>query len=581
MTTAASLRFRRITTLLVGLGFALGLTVPASAVVYKVGGDMAVCTHNDLQTAIDQIPGNPGDKILVASDRFYFGQELQIDSKTLVIEGGYETCDGPRTAEPTEILGSLADSVVAVAANAGTADVTLRGLYLRNGQAERGGGAYVGAGADVVFDEVRFSTNTATILGGAIYATTGSTVELLDTTVDGNSAGSGGGIMCSGCDLTLLQGNSILGNTATIRGGGIYVYQQGQLTLGPGNDVSFNTARLGAGISAFDGHVALLGGAGQPIQLRENTASTGSANTHKGGGVLLEGASTLEGTHVEFVANEVKLNTGACGGGLAVVEQSQAQLWSEGPDTLLFEGNQINDGSAICVLDEAQLSLFGAALRENLPMGAGFSSVVQVRGDDAFLNTEGLVMTRNQADTLLDATSGALVVLAHASTHANAGSAGGSITSVVRAEHTGTDVQVVMSILDESTSPSFEPFQINPSSAFYAECLMIAGTPQGLPTMDHLLTGTFANVWIQPGQDDFHLHPASPAIDFCDSGYYTTQAPDYDHGARGVDDPATADNYAGAIVDLGADEFGSGQADEIFSAGFESGDLSEWSAVVN
>lgn len=459
--------------------------------------------------------------------------------------------------------------------------MTLRGLYLRSGQAERGGGAYIGTGADVVFDEVRFSTNFATSQGGAVYATTGSTVELVSTTVDENSAVSGGGIVCVGCDLTLLQGNSILGNTATIRGGGLYVYQQGQLTVGPGNDVSFNTARLGAGISAFDGHVSLLGLAGQPIRLQENTASTGATITHRGGGILLEGASTLEGTHAEFVANEVKLTSGACGGGLTMIEQSQAQLWSEGPDTMLFEGNRINDGSAICVLDDAQLTLFGASLRENLPMGAGLSSVVQVKGQDAFLTAEGLVMTRNQADTLLVATAGAQVVLAHASTHANEGSAGGSITSVVRAEDTGTDVQVVMSIVDESTSPSFEPFQIQPSSAFDAECLMIAGTPLGLPTMTQLLTGTFANVWVQPAQNDFHLHPESPAIDFCDSGYYTAQAPDYDGGARGVDDPATADRYAGAFVDLGADEFGSGQAHEIFSAGFESGDLSEWSMVVN
>jgi hypothetical protein len=85
---------------------------------------------------------------------------------------------------------------------------------------------------------------------------------------------------------------------------------------------------------------------------------------------------------------------------------------------------------------------------------------------------------------------------------------------------------------------------------------------------------------VDPANGDFHLRPFSPCIDAGDNSDPALPATDIDGDDRRIDDPTVPDTGAGEppIVDIGADEFDPWAS--IFGDGFESGNLTAWSATL-
>lgn len=136
---------------------------------------------------------------LASSKRFDAGVDTEIDG------GGLITLDAGNQRRHFDIR------------DVGTT-LTLRGLTLRSGQASDFGGAVnVGAGDGLFVHDGRFFNNGAAFGGGAIAGQPGSSLIVLDSRFDLNSAGSGGAIAKTG-QLTIAN-SQFAENTAADQGG--------------------------------------------------------------------------------------------------------------------------------------------------------------------------------------------------------------------------------------------------------------------------------------------------------------------------------------------------------------------------
>ncbi len=190
-------------------------------------------------------------------------------------------------AATTIIDGGDLDRVFHVAS--GT--VSISGVTIRNGSAASGGG--ISNSGSLTLTNSSVSGNTAGS-GGGIFNITGGTLAVTNSTVSGNTGSDGGGISNSG-SLT-LTGSTVSGNTAVFDGGGILSSGAATLTV-TNSTVSGNTAAgNGGGILNF-GTLTL-------------TNSTVSGNTPGGvgGGILNYGTLTVANSTVSG-------NTTAGGGG--------------------------------------------------------------------------------------------------------------------------------------------------------------------------------------------------------------------------------------------------------------------------
>ncbi len=231
-----------------------------------------------------------------------------------------------------------------------TTMVSIEGLTLSDGLAERGGAIFVSSGQSLSMDAVTLSGNTATgdaatEGGGAIYSDGGS-VTILNSTISGNvasgTAGSGGGILNLGGSLTITD-SIITGNAANRAGGGIETaggsVEMTNVTLGTegsGNSVAENPAPgNGGGLH--------IGGAGV-VNITDGSV-VGNAAV-EGGGLWNSGSGTLvvDGTTISG-------NTAVRGGGVYQDEAGDTQTFTVDLQTLNAAYGSTAQGSATITLD--------------------------------------------------------------------------------------------------------------------------------------------------------------------------------------------------------------------------------------
>ncbi len=96
--------------------------------------------------------------------------------------------------------------------------------HLYNG----GGVGLQDSGATFIMRAGTIRHNTATFVGGGVYAPDGSTLQLLGGVISGNTAEYGGGIAADGCIVDgQISNMSIEGNSAGFQGGGIWLHKVG------------------------------------------------------------------------------------------------------------------------------------------------------------------------------------------------------------------------------------------------------------------------------------------------------------------------------------------------------------------
>jgi len=221
------------------------------------------CAYSSVQDAVDA--ANDGAVIKVAADTYtdlhtrlvYFQtitQVVYID-KSITIQGGYTTSNWDE-ADPVvnlTVLDAQGQGRVLYIASEAT-NLTIEGLYITGGNAaglgggtlgeDVGGGVYVSADA-VTIRNNQVISNTADDYGGGLYLPRG-VATLSGNTIAYNSANCGGGLFLS-CSAATLSSNVVTSNTANLRGGGLLLLHSGDAVLN-GSTIIANTADEGGGL---------------------------------------------------------------------------------------------------------------------------------------------------------------------------------------------------------------------------------------------------------------------------------------------------------------------------------------------
>lgn len=207
-------------------GLAGALVLVAAALIAPAGASatetIADCTQGELRAAIDR--ADPGETVEFACDGAIFlndpSQTFEIFKELTLDAAGHEvTINGTGTARMFFLSGG------------GT--VTMRGITLRAGRAQAGdsigGGAVAVANATFRAEDMRFISNYAEDLGGAIgtFGAVGA-VQIVDSTFRDNASacgsacqdGGGGAIALSGGRPSTIESSTFRDNSMIGRGGG-------------------------------------------------------------------------------------------------------------------------------------------------------------------------------------------------------------------------------------------------------------------------------------------------------------------------------------------------------------------------
>jgi predicted outer membrane repeat protein len=286
-----------------------------------------------LRDAIDQANASVGNADTIEFAAGLSGQTIRLASTLgvndqLTINGDIDgdgkadiTITGDVNGDDTTIAGTSITNIVGTAATelddnvrilSSSADLTLDGLVLTGGVFAAG-------------------------QGGAIRALA-STVTLTNSTVSGNSAGLGGGIIA---DNVTLTSSTVSGNSAGDDGGGIYAITTANLTNSTvsdnrasgngGNGGGINATTLNLTNSTLSDNTAGANGGGAFASFFTLTDSTVSGNSagNTGGG-LVGSSATL--TNVTVSGNSSDGNGGGISATLATLTNSTVSGNSAGGD---------------------------------------------------------------------------------------------------------------------------------------------------------------------------------------------------------------------------------------------------------
>lgn len=236
------------------LAFSIALCSDASAAVFTVGSGPG-CTHGTIQSALNAASAAPGaDTVRLTRSLTYEPEANTInDSQNLNLVGGFATCTQAATDNIKTVVsgaGGAAASVLRVFAGTGVI-VKLRHLNLTLGD----------PGGDVA--------------GGGIYFQGDGALEIIESSITNNTAGTGGGIYAlatgSNAELIISASTLITGNTARNNGGGVSIAGPLEMTMtAPSSLIAFNEALgqasgtgYGGGLQVSGPAIAYLGTSGQ------------------------------------------------------------------------------------------------------------------------------------------------------------------------------------------------------------------------------------------------------------------------------------------------------------------------------
>ena len=254
------------------LGFIGGLLVTvatgASAVSCDVKNARTSALRHTLQGAVDV--SSTGDTLLVSGTCV---GKTSIRNTSLRLKGL------STAAQPDPTLDGAGLSRVLYIKDA---KVTVRNLTITNGKATWGGGIKVDRGGRVVLEGTTSVSGNRAQLGGGVYLVHDGSATMQDhASIDGNLAkyrGAGMWINAynEGGSLRMRDSSSIVGNITRIAGGGGVYNEAGTIFMGAMSSVSGNSAGYGAGIVITDGGAITLNG---------SASVTGNTAINEGGGI--------------------------------------------------------------------------------------------------------------------------------------------------------------------------------------------------------------------------------------------------------------------------------------------------------
>ena len=289
------------------------ITVSVAAGGALVVGGQPVSAADFLVTNTDDAgPGSLRQAVLDANasagadvirfDAGVTGGAITLTGGQIVIADDLEIV-GPG-AEALTISGNSANRMFYVYSAGDDVTVTISGLTMRDGAADRGGA--IRNFEDLTLDSVVLTGNTASDRGGALFSDTftgGFTI--VDSVLSGNTATQDGGAIYNedtGREIEITR-TTFTGNTAGDNGGAIAFYDPDNSLIITDSTISGNTAGgNGGGIYIYNFDSGRL-------EIRETTISDNTA-TGNGGGVFLYDANAI------IVQSTISGNTATNGGGL-------------------------------------------------------------------------------------------------------------------------------------------------------------------------------------------------------------------------------------------------------------------------
>lgn len=542
--------------LALGLGLWTGAMVqPAAAAKFFVGPIVgADCTHDSLDGALAEAAAIPGtDQILISANQPTRDAPLVIGWQNVVLRGvtscrdetpwvrelSFTSSEGVvALGDPHSINGVTLDSlVIAIQRDAGRglrienrSIVQLRDVTIRGGAAARGAGIamhgphavlLIGGASQVIGGE-------ATEHGAGIYCEGGGLLSIgRDVVIRENYAlGDGGGVYLDGCELTSRAGGPTAGirnNRADGSGGGLYA---------------------GGGAS-----VTLRGDEDLPASVAGNRAF-GS-----GGGLALDGAgTTAHAVNARIDGNFADL----LGAGVLVSDRADFEMEREGAtchdvlrcsslsDNAIFETTAPGgDGGGIAVLGGATAALRQTYVAGNRAAALESGGAAFVYGLGSRLDVEGSMFHRNRGEDIFAVDFGAHLVFAFSSTASNL-----LFRGTFFAGGFGAIIEVYSSVFGEDEGELLSlAIGISPGDCVIRSRADAALGDWGMFQVVASPESLFRDV----AAGDLHLRAGAPAIDFCDTHFYTPVDLDFDDDPRGVDQAGVRDSLG--PYDAGADEY--------------------------
>ncbi|HKV10955.1 MAG TPA: hypothetical protein VJ725_22640 [Thermoanaerobaculia bacterium] len=544
---------------------------PARAATFFVGPVGAGCTHSTLAEAIAaaNANGTAFDWIYLTRDESFIGP-LGVNGH-LGIRGGTLSCGSTTRSGRTRLsvldgsalsIGSYLVDVDGVdfehlaasglderliTAN-GSFNLYLRHVRLRGGHARWGGNLRLSGSStsSATLEDVEVSGGTATEFGGGIYCE-GPMILRWTAPVDivGNHAlRNGGGVaLGGGCRLDATAGSSspatdiyIRSNTADQAGGGIYLTDQA-VSFDPA--ASSATLRGAGGFTAIFGNQAVVGGGAYLSSFDDPYADTRlnlvnvqlwvNAAQSMGGGVYGVGRSAI------LIDREGSVcPSGRC----SVVSGNNAR--GSRPHPWIFD-QTTGQGGAFFLENGAKLTLRQTWVERSQSLNG--ASVLATYGFGSRVDAEGVAFFANQGSPTAAAISSGSAPLRLAFV-----SSAGNLTASTHRLVSGGPVEIYSSVFGESW-----PNVLGVAGSSTIDCVIVPAA-SALPSTASAVreVANPALLFVDPANGNLHLRAGSPAVDYCDSYFYTPVDQDIDGQARGMDSPGVIDYYG--PYDIGADE---------------------------
>jgi uncharacterized repeat protein (TIGR01451 family) len=158
---------------------------------------------------------------------------------------------------------------------------------------ESGGGILVGNHTTLTITNSAITNNKSTSRGGGISlgesTSSSSTLNLVNSTVSGNSAQDGGGVAGRGATMNIVN-STISGNTVNMNGGGIWNYFDSSTLNITNSTIAANTSLLSGGISGVNGSATVKNSI---IAANINNASHPDVGDTNGGTFISQGYNLI------------------------------------------------------------------------------------------------------------------------------------------------------------------------------------------------------------------------------------------------------------------------------------------------
>jgi hypothetical protein len=176
--------------------------------------------YADLQSAVDAAFAAGGGEVWVAAGTYTATTDPVLTMKEgVALYGGFAGTESELEARDWESRVTVIDGENIRRCVNGVRDARLDGFTITNGRSDRGGGMFIGAGANPVVTNCIFTENFAEEEGGGIFNLGEPTVE--NCNFAGNIAEIGGGMFNRGTTLTVVASH-FTANFARVAGGGMY-----------------------------------------------------------------------------------------------------------------------------------------------------------------------------------------------------------------------------------------------------------------------------------------------------------------------------------------------------------------------